>query len=411
MDARYKAMWHLAAPDGRFPTLGTGGPPDLGILFNGVKAIARLSTDPEIAWIDRQQPFVRPIAMYFSAIAAAFQAEGTTVPADQVKPIAPVTMRFPDYGVAVLRTPQSDMYSVLAFGRHLIHGHYNKMSVNAYGKGGWFVRNLWGGYGEGFSEHLEATAGSSTVMVDGGNQDADTGELLFLRSTGLAEIAHARENGAWKDVEHTRTVVQTADWLLMIDRCRSDHDHTYDWLYHGQAPGGKDVALAWADGPALASAVDTLGDAPCYPFFLPAEDRTPPGDTPWRVRYQRPDRSGVQVTLVHDPDAPGSLFRTLSEKRWPHEGLIHRQRGATARFAALFEPLAKDEPPQAAITPLALTDAKTGQPVRWQDAQGFTVTRGDRALAVIVTYSDVALRLADGTAVPDTDPVVVMARP
>jgi hypothetical protein len=55
-DRRYKAMWLLAAPDGRFPTLGTGGPPGLGTFIEGVQSIAHLSRDPEIAWIDRQYP-------------------------------------------------------------------------------------------------------------------------------------------------------------------------------------------------------------------------------------------------------------------------------------------------------------------------------------------------------------------
>lgn len=410
MDRRYKAMWRLAAPDDRFPTLGTGGPPDLSIMFNGVKAIAKLSSDPEIAWIDQQKPFVRPIAMYFSAIAAAFQAEGCKVPPEQAQPIKPVTMSFPDYGVAVLRTPESDMYSALAFGRHLIHGHYNKMSVNAYGKGGWFMRNLWAGYGEGFSEHLEATAGSSTVMVDGRNQDADTGELLFLKSTGLAQLTCAREKGAWKDVEHTRTLVQTGSWLLMIDRCVAEKEHLYDWLYHGQTPGPKNTALAWADGPAVKGAVDSLGKEPCYPFFLPAEERAVGGDT-MRVRYQRPDGSGVQLSLLNEAGTEGQLFRTLSEKRWPHEGLIQRQRGKTVRFAALFEPLAKGETAQAVLTPLALTDAKTGKPVAWAEAQAFVVAAGGTKLAAVVNYAGLALKLGDGTPVPGTDPVTAVPLP
>jgi len=67
-------------------------------------------------------------------------------------------------------------------GRCVLRGHRG----GAYGKGGWFVRNVMGGCGDHFREFLEPVSGSSTIMVDGRSQDADTGELLFSKSTPLA---------------------------------------------------------------------------------------------------------------------------------------------------------------------------------------------------------------------------------
>jgi hypothetical protein len=393
MDTRFKAMWHLAAPDGRFPTLGTGGPPSLDILLNGVKAVAHLTTDPEMAWIDRSNPKVKNVGLYFSCVVAAFQAQGTRVPETEVRPIVAVTTNLPDYGVAVLRVPGSDAYAALAWGRHLVHGHFNKLSVNAYAKGGWFVRNMWGGYGKGFAEFVEPTASSSTVMVDGRSQDADTGELLFLENTPAAQLASARELGAWKDVEHERTVALTGDWMLMLDRLAADKPHVYDWLFHGQGVG-KSEALAWADGPGLVDGPPlrlTADTNSCYAFFEPAEGRalTAPVTT---IRYTRANQTGVALHLVKTGTA---LFRTGSAT-WPHEGLVYRQQAGDAAFVTLFEPLGTNETPRLTVEAVPLVLAETGRPATLREAQAAAVTAGGKRTLVVVNYAGVPLKTADG---------------
>ncbi len=407
MDLRYKSMWHLAAADGRFPTLGTGGPPTLDIFANGVKAIAHLSGDPEIAWIDRQNPQVKNVGMYFSSVAAAFQAKGTRLPPGAERPIRPVTTNLADYGVAVLRVPQSDAYAALAWGRHLVHGHYNKLSVNAYGKGGWYVRNLWGGYGAGFSDFVEPTASASTLMVNGRSQDADTGELLFLDSTPAAQLASAREAGAWKDLEHERTVVLTADWMLVLDRVLADKATTIDWLYHGQGMGKAD-ALGWADGPAaLPGPAPILGTNACYAFFAPVEGRSL-ARPETSLLYRRPNGTGAALHLLAE-SADAALFRTGSS-RWPHEGLIFRQKGSDVSFAALFEPLATNEPPRCSIERAALLHGKTGQPVSLRDAQAVVVHAGEKQFLAVVNYTGIPLKTSDGAVLEDGKRVQIKAR-
>ncbi len=431
MDLRYKAPWYLAAPDGRFPTLGTGGPPGMGILINGVKSIARLSKDPEIAWIDAQHPRVSAswgsaASPYFESVAAAFRARAPVSGARPVKPIEPKSMLFPDYGVAVLRTPGTDMYAALAVGRHLVHGHFNKLSVNAYGKGGWFIRNQWGGYGEGFLDFVEPTASSSTIMVDGRSQDADTGELLWQRSTAAAEVVSARERGAWKDVEHERTLVQTADWLLILDRCLAESPHTYDWLYHSTLS-----QFAWTNGPAVKEAVrvigelppaagmldgraaadsprgrlTTLGDTVCYQYFLPADEvKVASGRT--EIAYARKDGSGMRMTLLTDDPKPG-LFRTRNPK-WSMDGLIFRRRAADAAFAVMLQPHAKGDVPGATVERVRLLDAKTGKAAGLRQAQAVRVTNGGKSVLVVVNYAGVPLKTDYGQVVASTDRVSVL---
>jgi hypothetical protein len=395
MDFRYKAMWHLAAPDGKFPTLGTGGPPGLDILLNGVKAVAHLTDDPEMAWIDRRNPKVRNMGLYFSCVVAAFQAQGTRVPEDRVRPIVPVTTNLADYGVAVLRVPGTDAYAALAWGRHLVHGHYNKMSVNAYAKGGWFVRNMWGGYGKGFAEYVEPTASASTIMLDGRSQDADTGELMFLTNTPAAQLASAREIGAWKDAEHERTVALTADWMLVLDRVSSDKPHVMDWLYHGQGVSKTDT-LAWKDGPGLVDGPPlrlTAASNSCFGFFEPVEGRALEAPVT-SIRYARPNGSGLGLHLLKTGTA---LFRT-GNATWPHEGLVFRQQAAEGRFVALFEPLGTNEAPRLSVETVQLVRTDTGKPAELREAQAAAVTAGGNRTIVAVNYAGVPLKTTDGVA-------------
>ncbi|MCX5660598.1 MAG: heparinase II/III family protein [Planctomycetota bacterium] len=401
----FKAAYKMYGPDGRSPILGTGGPGTLGYSDNVVHSLAATLDDPQLAWVAHHRPLYLAwsggTAMYDTTLWAVFNDSTPKIPKDKAVPVLiDQSVNFPDYGAQVLRVPGTDAYAYIHYGRTLVHGHYDKLSINAYGKGGWYAGNVMGGYGHRFKEYLEATSGSSTVMVDGKSQDADTGTLLFQKSTPLGELASAREEGAWKDVEHERTLALTSAGLIVIDRCASETEHTYDWLWHGSATG-----LQFGADQAEGEEVKSLGEAACYPFFLPAASVKHTGDAA-RIVYERPKaQTGAALSFCGLASDQAQLIRTKNEGT--HEGLILRKRGKTVAFACVMEPLGKGERPVASIEPIEALDAATGKPVGLDRAQAYRVGTAEGRLIVIVNYGKEKVKTRGEPAVESTDRVTI----
>ena len=372
-----KSSYKLHAPDGRSPTLGTGGWRDFSEDDAAVAALASYIRDPELAWVFYNRP---PRGNRDVHLQAQLRGAVTPVPeADAVSPIPTGTTVAPDYGGVALRVPGSDQYCYLHYGRELTHGHRNKLSINAYGQGAWYARNVMGGYGNNFAGFLETIASANTIMVDGTDADKDTGELLYLASAEGAELASAREVGAWKDVEHERTVVLTASALLVLDRCRADTEHTYDWLYHPSMCG---LLAPGADGQ---DPPERLGDTPRYSSFTPTRAYGQAAQSRW----SREDGGGLDMAFAPAGELYG--FRVTDAVR-PHDGLLWRKKGTTVAFAAVLRPRGSDEEVDISVTPVPVFDA-AGRPVGLADAQAAKVTTPEGAFTVAVNYSGADVRV------------------
>ncbi len=388
-DSRYEtillAAHQLHGPDGRSPTLGTGGWRTLSTESTGAHIFARFITDPRLAWVLHHQPSRRE--PYDMEDFAQFRQTEPRVPEVQtIDPRPTGTTNFPDYGGVALRLPGTDHYCYFHYGRDLTHGHRNKLSINAYGAGGWYTRNVMGGYGDNFQNFLETIASSTSIVVDGQNADTDTGELLYLKSMPGAEIASARENGAWKDVEHERTVVLTAGPLIVIDRCQAQAEHTYDWLYHANQTN-----LELQSPQPTAVAPDVLGPSIHYAGLTPLGQLAADHAINWT--RTRKGAGGLLLRLL--PQGEVIAFST-KDASGGDTGLLWRQRGQTVGFAAAYLPYAKDAPATVDIKPIALK-TRTGQPVTLDDAQAYDITWPQGRARVLVRYRLVELQ---GFAVP-----------
>jgi hypothetical protein len=101
-----------------------------------------------------------------------------------------------------------------------------------------------------------ATLAHNTVVVDGGSQRENGGELLgFVEGEDFVAVA-ARTVTAWPDVVHARVLCMTDDYLLVLDRLTGDRDHRFDWIYHDRGPG---LSCAVATG-AVAGAAGLRGE-------------------------------------------------------------------------------------------------------------------------------------------------------
>ncbi|MDP6115471.1 MAG: hypothetical protein QGG53_26730, partial [Planctomycetota bacterium] len=343
----FKAAYKLYGPDGRGPTLGTGGPGGYHYSDNAVHSLAGFVKDPELAWVAHHRKLWRawsgggqPYNSYLWAL--TWQSKPKVTKENTVSPIPNQTTVLPEYGGIAMRVPDAGNYCYMHFGRELVHGHRNKLSINAYAKGGWFVRNVMGGYGSNFKNFLETIASSTSIMIDGANPDADTGELIYQRSGKGWEAAAAREVGAYKDVEHERALVQTKEALIVIDRCQASKEHRYDWLYHTSL-----TRLSLATEGRKESKAERFGESVLYESLHP----TGKFDLPTQAVLKRPDGSGLRILFA----GKGELlsFKALRKT----DGLLWRKKGKTTSFACVYLPYAKDEEVTGSIAPLKVTDA------------------------------------------------------
>ncbi len=329
-------FYRLAGPDLFTPELGTGNGGNVGLNDTAAHVFAPIIDDPRLAWVSYNRKPVSWVGeLYLMAVIGG--GKPLVPPEKAVSPIATATVDFPDYGGIAMRIPGTDAYAYLQYGREVTHGHLNKLSVQAYGKGGWYIRNVMGGYNHNFKDFLETIASSTSIMVDGKNANRDTGELLFKKSADGIEIASAREVAAWTDVEHERTVVLTKGPLIIIDRCKADTEHIYDWLYHSNWCG-----LSLESKDSLEKGPERLGDTPLYSGLIPAGKFASVGAAAWK----REDGSGMKMAM----QPAGDMFLTdIKDATKPSQGLVWRQKGKACYFAAALWPYAKGESGQPSL--------------------------------------------------------------
>ena len=233
-----------------------------------------------------------------------------------------------------------------------------------------------GGYQDNFKDFLETIASSSSIMIDGENPDADTGELLFHRSGPGWEVVSAREVGAYKDVEHERSIALTGDVLVVIDRCLADAEHTYDWLYQSCLTKlGLDKALL------LESPLERLGESRLYSSLHPLGKFASPD----KAHFARKDGSGLRLGFVPG----GDLYAFHARKKY--DGLLRRKKGRTTSFACVMFPYAKDEVGEPQIEQLKVLDAQ-GKEADLSQGQAYRASAAGKELTVLVNYTSQELQ-------------------
>jgi hypothetical protein len=382
-----KAAYKLHGPDGLSPTLGTGGYRNLRFEDTGVFIFSKLIRDPELVHVlYHRKPSTGTYGLLDFAL---FRQEPPKLAQEKtVDPVPDTTVHLPAYGGVAMRVPGTDRYCYVHYGRELVHGHRNKLSINAYGAGGWYARNIVGGYGHHFKTFLETVASSNTIMVDGVNPDADTGELLFLESVDGAELLSARELGAYKDVEHERSVVLTAGPLIVLDRCKSEIARTYDWLHHANMTG---LQLDRAGTP---GAPVVLGETPIYSGLQSIGSAPTTAVLHWPRPEDRRYKQGGGLRSAYL--GPGQLVPVHVDKKHAtraHDGVVWRQSGQTVAFAALFWPYAGEAAGEISIRAEAVVNA-AGKAVDLAAGQAVTVTTPEGSWSVLVNYSGQPLTAA-----------------
>lgn len=263
------------------------------------------------------------------------------------------SLLLPDSGFVVLRYPGSKLSLLADFGPHGgSHGHYDKLHVSLMHESGAVAPDMGVvPYGSPLRKGWYAeTASHNTVSVGGQSQAPHEGVCIqFEEGTG-GTYAWLRSEQAYADTVLDRHLLLTGEWLLDWFEVQSGETADIDWWMHGIGEMvSADSPESWKDddaGDAGAAAEGTdrivMGHGGGYGHVRVVRYREPiltGQDTClWRMTV---DGTAEQVTaaMVLFPGSEAKQVRTPGVSVDPSRlgtGLLHRQRGRSARFVAVY---------------------------------------------------------------------------
>jgi oligo-alginate lyase len=262
----------------------------------------------------------------------------------------------PGAGHAILRMngPRGASSAVLTYGPFGGgHGHFDKLSFVYYALGQEQAVDPGRAASQAYRMPIHknwyrATTGHNTVGVDRQSQEGVTGELeVFVDNDHLAAAA-ANTDQAYPGIDHHRLLVLRPDYLLVVDLLASSDgkSHTFDWMVHNR-------------GTAMTSAQATVeGPAPKGQGFEFIES-TRRGQTDGPIRAEVTQALGCTYVLVNGEAGTELLVGTgVGESVLDRVPLLFITRqGASARFAAVLEPVASNTFPTVAEVRVDSEDA------------------------------------------------------
>ncbi len=371
-DPRLKGMFtlpvHYTMADGMLPRFGDD-------TDSSVKGVGRLFEPAYHAYKDPQILSLLASTPNFESVLLGRKIGVTAAP-----PVL-ASKLVEDAGHAILRTGgPAGLTAAMTFGPYGgFHGHYDKLSFVFYG----FEEELGVDPGRARSQAYrlpihtnwyKATLSHNAVLVDGKSQQAASGELVhFEQQEDYATVA-ARCDQAYPGVRHTRRLVMTDAYLLILDQLRSDTEHQFDWLYHNR--GSKAVCEATTSDANLA------GKFPGSEYIQNARQGVT-ADTV-RVRFED-DKVPLHLTMAAEPGTTVTVGDGVGGSvtdRVPM-AMVGRK-GGDVQFAAVLEPIAAGGRP--AVTDVQIT--RTGDKMVTVHVQRNKVTDtialyGDRDIFVI----------------------------
>ncbi len=340
-DERLQAMFtlpiHYTMGDGMLPRFGD----DTG---TSVKGVGRLFEPAYDAYKDPQILSRLASTPNFESVLLGRRTEVTTAPPTLTSRLVE------DAGHAILRTKgRAGLTAAMTFGPYGgFHGHFDKLSFVFYG----FEQELGVDPGRARSQAYrlpihtnwyKATLSHNAVLVDGQSQQAATGELVhFEEQEDYATVA-ARCDRAYPGVRHTRRLVMTDSYLLVLDELHSDAERQFDWVYHNQ--GQKAICEA------AASDANLAGKFPGSEYIQNAR-RGVTADAV-RVRFED-DKVPLHLTMAAGPDTTVTVGDGVGGSvtdRVPM-AMVGRK-GRDVQFAAVLEPIAASGKP--AVTDVQVT--------------------------------------------------------
>jgi hypothetical protein len=372
---RLKAMFtlpvHYTMADGMLPRFGD----DTG---SSVKSVGRLFEPAYHAYKDPQILSLLPARPNFESVLLGRSSEVTATPP------ALTSRLVEDAGHAILRTNgPAGLTAAMTFGPYGgFHGHFDKLSFVFCG----FEKELGVDPGRARSQAYrlpihknwyKATISHNAVLVDGKSQEAATGKLLqFQQGDGFATVA-ARCDDAYPGVRHTRRLVLTDSYLLVLDQLHSDGEHEFDWVYHNR--GQKAVCET------ATSDANLAGKFPGGEYIQNARQ----GVTSDTVRVRFDDaRVSLHLTIAGEKDTTATVGDGVGGSvtdRIPMT--IVGRKGRNVRFAAVLEPVAADGKPRVTGVRIEQVADTTRVLVQRDNATDTIEIHGDQDISIVTAAS------------------------
>ncbi|OPZ84791.1 MAG: Heparin-sulfate lyase precursor [bacterium ADurb.Bin429] len=333
-DARLKSMWtgplNLAYPNGQFPVINDSDPASL----DGWKDVFRWGYG------------------YFNDPLLALYAD---IPVEGAQKPELKSANLAGLGIAVLRggTPENPICVMMDYGQHGDHhGHPDKLNIVVYAQGQeWLLDpgRLTYSIPE-YETWARTTVAHNTVVIDGKNQQPDTGKLLHFDTTPGYTAAFAISKGAYPGYTLKRFLILADDLLVDVFAVEGDKQAQFDWFMHGRGAITTPVKLSDRKKPLddkagyqhLAKLADGKGEKASVFTF------TPPNGKPYRAYCLDADRT-THITGE-------GIGYNLNDKV---PFLLRRQTGKTALFTTVYDLSGNDR--ALAIEPLVIDGQRNQQ--------------------------------------------------
>lgn len=231
-NARLKSLWlgplQLAYPNGECPVFHDSDPTSLA----GRRAFYQWAAD------------------YFGDPVFATYAAPTSAPTAAM----PGSTNLAGIGLAVLRRGSGDnaACAMMDYGLHGDHhGHPDKLGIVLYGLG----RELMLDPGRisysvpEYQTWCRTTVAHNTLVVDGRDQTADCGRLVFFRETPRFAAALAVSDGAYPGRRLSRFLLLADGILVDLLAVDGERPAAFDWVAHVRGTLACDAPLALRDKP------------------------------------------------------------------------------------------------------------------------------------------------------------------
>lgn len=332
---RFKSMFeapiYYAMPDLSLPALND-------CWFGG--SLLRYVWAYEVGYGEFQEPLLAwPLRLaYGNEFERRRSLEALLFGAEEIPPLKPPLLKsvnFPSSGLVILRLGEGrrQIYLLLDYGPHGGgHGHPDKLNIVLYGLGRLILPDLGTpGYGlKATHDWYRQTVAHNTVVVDRRSQSPAQGKLLRFHGDPEVAIADAECSTAYPGVYMRRVVALVDGLVLDLFICRSDDEHTYDWVAH---PSGSVEPLV-----RLKPFAKRLGEHYGYQFIRNVKRASV--EEGWALKFNFGNGRIVKFTGAGSPGlelflgrCPGPTLRKEDEL-W---ALVLRKRGKEALFGLAIE--------------------------------------------------------------------------
>jgi len=305
------------------------------------------------------------------------------------------SMTFRHYGMTILREGEGRDALYVSIDHRppaVTHSHNDKLGIILYGRGeylsadegslyntdnsrqqdlpNWKKRAAWGHH----------SLVHNTITVDETSQSFGGGRLLYFHGKkGDYQAVAAYTDNVYGGVVLERNIILLDGVVVMVDRCMSDREHTYDWAYH---------SFGKLTGPPALKPRAKLASASQY--NLPEDVRW--GALPGAAHFNwKRSRASLRLTVLGDSKrsteyATATAWANKAYKLSRQEApmVLARRKGRNVTFVSVFEPY-KDKPAVAGIDYQPVRGA--GKVLPADDAIALKIAKGDKTMHFLFSFT------------------------